>query len=192
MIKQFSARSPWTFTLGLTMGLLVAVGVAAGMFLGQSQQAPASPLDELLLRASASSGGSSVSLATGPVSDDADGIFVLDHLTGDLQCWVLNTRRRQGTGSPFNAVYRYNVIRDLGIEQGKKPDYVMTVGSANFRASSMGSAVVYVADGNTGNVGCYGLPFDRSAASANRSQAFPLLNLGIGRARMVNIETDDE
>ncbi len=28
-----------------------------------------------------------MAIATGPIDDDSEGVFFLDYLTGDLQCW---------------------------------------------------------------------------------------------------------
>jgi sulfur carrier protein len=68
------------------------------------------------------------------------------------------------------------VVRDLGIEQGKKPNYAMVTGTVVFQRGTAARAVpalcaVYVADANTGNFAAYGLPWDRTAARSGSSAA---------------------
>ena len=58
--------------------------------------------------ASATHGSSKFAMATGQVGDDTEGIFMLDYLTGDLQCLVIYPR----TGT-FRARFVANVVRDL-------------------------------------------------------------------------------
>lgn len=169
--------------LGLAMGaLLAAVGVA-GYTLGKTNSNQQLPLP--VLNAMGSTQGSMLSLATGPV-DDVEGIFVLDHLTGELQCWVIGGR----TGK-FNSLFKYNVSADLGVEQGKKPDYTMVTGSANFRgggaSNNLASVICYVGDGNSGNVAAYAVPWNRALAAQSSPQSGSLIQLDIGKARLVDI-----
>ena len=64
---------------------------------------------EFPLQAATATVGGSFAIATGMIDSDVEGLFVLDFVTGDLQCAVLNFR----TGK-FNAVFRANVLQDLG------------------------------------------------------------------------------
>ena len=96
------------------------------------------------------SGGKQMSLATGRVDDGVEGVFALDHLTGDLYCWILSPR--DGTLArtlPTNVSVILNVDGDA--------DYMMCTGILDIRGGRtggdrVGDSVVYVGDGNTGRV----------------------------------------
>ena len=137
-----------------------AVGfvVAHQIYANQEDQAP------IVLKADSSAGGDSMSFATGVVSRDIEGLFVLDHLTGNLQCWLLNPN----TGS-IGGIFRTNVNPDFGSQKAGDSDYVMVAGRIDItgrgRANNMrpGASIVYVGDGNTGKVFGYGFQFDPQA-----------------------------
>jgi hypothetical protein len=192
MKRIFNSRLSLVFCAGLTAGLLLGLAVAVGVAIGTSvQPAPQMTLaerwlGETRLHASGATGGKSIALATGIIDEGTEGVFVLDFLTGDLQCWVINPR----AGRFFNT-FKTNVIADLGIEQGKTPDYAMTSGMVDFRGgagSAFGRSVVYVADGNTGNVACYAVPWNRAASTAVAPQAGVLQRVDLGKARQVAIQ----
>ena len=122
------------------------------------------------------------SLATGLVTDEAEGMFVLDHNSGLLQCSVIYPRIGR-----FMAHFTANV-GDALPTGGKGGQYIMATGSVDFpRASNrpIGSAVVYVLDTATGNYACYGVPFDRGAMSTGRGQQGVLALLATGTANPV-------
>ena len=158
----------------------ILVGVTATLALHQ----PADPLAELPLFATASDTGETMSLATGPIDDEMEGLFILDFITGDLACAVLNSRT-----SKLGGVFKTNIIKDLGIEEAKKPAYLMTTGGATFVGrtgpSQPARCVVYVCDQNTGNFGAYSLAWNRTAAQAARMQAGALILLHKDNARAV-------
>jgi hypothetical protein len=192
MVRRFKSKSPFLFGAGLAAGLLLGLAVAVGVLIGRTD-APRGELtlaEQILgqtpLHASGATGGKSIALATGIMDEGTEGIFVLDFLTGDLQCWVINPRL--GT---FSSMFKINVIADLGIEQGKTPDYVMSAGTVDFRGpqgNSMGRSVIYVADGNTGNVACYAVPWNRQAVTSGAPQAGPLVRVAVGKARVVAVQ----
>jgi hypothetical protein len=191
MWRTVRSKTAVVFGAGLAVGLVLGLAVVAGVLLGLGSRPSEMTLAERLLgetqlRATGATGGKSIALATGVIDEGTEGIFVLDYLTGELQCWVINPRL--GT---FNSMFKYNVIADLGIEQGKTPDYVMTTGVADFRgptASQVARSVVYVADGNTGNVGCYAVPWNRAAATAGQPLTGPLQRVAVGKARLVAVQ----
>jgi hypothetical protein len=125
-------------------------------------------------------------MATGPIDEEVEGLFTLDYLTGELQCFVINPRNYQWGG-----VFKANVVSDLGVQQGKKPNYVMVTGMANFQRGAAANApamcAVYVADANTGNFVAYGLSWNRTMARGMAPQAGALVKLGVGKARSLEI-----
>jgi hypothetical protein len=188
--KPQSAPSPSTLWLLI---LLVAVAAFAVGFAGRGWWAergegivPADVLagwfQEKQLRADTAAVGDSFAMATGPIDSEVEGLYLLDFLTGDLQCVVLNYRTAR-----FNAIFRANVLNDLGVDPAKKPQFLMTTGAVNFpRGAAIarpGNSVVYVLETTTGNFAAYGLPWRRELAATGRAQADALLLLDIGRAR---------
>ncbi|TWT82398.1 hypothetical protein CA13_38610 [Planctomycetes bacterium CA13] len=119
------------------------------------------------------------SMATGPVSDDAEGLFVLDHNSGLLQCTVIYPRVGR-----FMASFTAQVGEALQ-GGGKGGSYMMVTGLADFPRSSNTPAapsVVYVLDTSTGNYACYGIPFNKVFVSSNRAQQGGLVLLATGSA----------
>ena len=187
MSKFFAHRPVLLLSLGLTMGLLVGVGMLVGAWVGlHSQPAPMLQLPETLLHASGSHSGDSFAMATGMFDESVEGVFLLDYLTGDLQCWVLSPQ-----APAFVAQFKYNVLADLGVEQGKKPNYVMVTGAASFRRGGAlampAGSVVYVADANTGNFAAYGMTFNSTMFKTATPQTGTLRKLGAGKARALAI-----
>lgn len=180
--RRWRRRLGASFFFGLGLGLAVLCGMALRDGRPESTIPP-----DILLRASGSHGGQTMALATGKI-EDGEGLFVLDYLTGVLSCYVINPR----AGSKFNARFTTSVVQALGVEQGKKPDYVMVTGTMDFiqgpAASRPGGCVVYVADANTGNFGAWGVPWNRQAAQIGRPQEGPLVLLDFGKARNLEIE----
>ena len=173
----------------LALITIVSIGAAA-YFAGRSSQ-PGFEVSQLgnlpMLDASSAVSGEKYSIATGSVSEDADGLFVLDHNSGLLQCTVIYPRMGQ-----FMARFSVNVNEAVGTG-AKGGKYMMLTGRAQFpRASNRpaASTVVYVMDTASGNYACYGIPFDRVAMNANRQQQGPLVLITTGTANPV-IDRDD-
>jgi len=187
MSKFFAHRPVLMLSLGLTMGLLVGVGMLVGALVAAHSQPVATlQMPETLLHASGSHSGESFAMATGMFDESMEGVFLLDYLTGDLQCWVLSPQ-----AATFVAQFKYNVLGDLGVEQGKKPNYVMVTGAASFRRGANmlqpGNSVVYVADANTGNFAAYGVVFNATMFKTATPQTGALRKLGAGKARALAI-----
>lgn len=112
-----------------TLALLIcgsSLGIALlGFVAGQSWNQTSS-LPVLSIDATATATGEDFSMATGQVSQDAEGIFVLDHNSGLLQCNVLYPRTGQ-----FGAAFVANVKDALGVG-GKNSKYLMVTGAAQF------------------------------------------------------------
>lgn len=169
---------------------LLGIGLMAGVAAMLLMSRPAAPLafGELPLYATASDTGTSMSMATGPVDEEMEGVFFLDFLTGELACVVVASRKPDMIGG----VFKTNVIRDLGVEADKKPAYLMVTGAANFvgRTGPMqpGRCIVYVLDQNTGNFAGYGFTWSRTLASGPRLQAGALVKLIADNARAQKVQ----
>ena len=167
----------------LAVVTLISVGIAS-YFAGRNQSPLNQELSELpLLNAAAAVSGEKYSIATGIVSEEADGFFVLDHNSGLLQCNVIYPR----TGGKFMARFSTNVNEAVGTG-AKGGKYMMLTGRAQFpRASNNPAAatVVYVMDTATGNYACFGIPYDRVVANANRPQQGAMRLLTTGTANPV-------
>lgn len=179
--------------LGLAIGLCLGLAVAAGVLLERQFAAPdeanhraiAARFEELKLQASATHGAETFAMATGIVDEEAEGVFFLDYLTGDLQCYVMNPRFGKFTGW-----FKTNIVNDLPMEKGKKPSYVMVTGAWNpIRGSAQRPAqcVVYVADANSGVFVAYTFPWVRGTSSTLATQAAPMIRLDGGKARNLEL-----
>jgi hypothetical protein len=181
---QWKLSSKWV--VGFVMGLAMSAVFTLGFWLGRQGSDENAMLREVLLRASTAHGAKTLSMATGPI-DEGEGLFILDYLTGELNCFVLNPR----AGGKFNAQFRTNVVAHLGVEK-KTPDYVMVTGNMDFlrgqAQSRPANCVVYVADANTGNFAAFGLEWNRTMAQMGRPQAGPLVLLDVGKARNIEVE----
>lgn len=188
MMRRFTLRRGWlSFGAGLTAGLLVGVGLLIGGIVGSRSGSTADASSGLSfpvsqLHATATHGGETFAIATGTITPEVEGVFFLDYLTGDLQCQVVSVRFLQLAGA-----FKHNVIADLGVEKGKKPQFLLATGQAQFRSTGgaiqFAGSIVYVADANTGNWAAYALPWNRQAEVAGATQVFPMKLIGGGKAR---------
>jgi hypothetical protein len=189
MVAWLEQRAKWVLLVGSGLSLL-GVGLMVGMFatLATTHDAASVALSELPLFASATDTGSSMSMATGPIDDEMEGVFFLDFLTGELACMVLASRKP----NMVNGLFKTNVIRDLGVEVDKKPNYLMTTGAANFIGQTgqqqPGRCVVYVLDQNTGNFAGYGFTWNKTFASSLRQQSAPFIKLISANARAQKVQ----
>ena len=184
MMKALS-RGPWIGGLiGLTAGLLVAVGI----WLGNKQPAPtgAAIAEQMVLNAGAGMNNDAFAVCTG-VLDDTEGLFMLDFITGELTCIAINPR----TGK-FGARMSINVVAALGADADKKPRYLLTTGMTDFRGRTGGAlrpanSVAYVVDANTGNFAAYSVPWNPQAWASGQPITAPLVPVDVGRVRNVQI-----
>lgn len=149
--------------LGVVAGLMLIASsfTAIGVFVGlKMSKASLSPLP---LYADAAARSESLSFATGFVDNEVEGLYILDHQTGRLQCWVVN--RQTGT---IGGLYAANVSADMELEKAGDADFVMTTGRIEFsgiaRAGNERPALstCYVGDGNSGKVVGYSFYFDQT------------------------------
>jgi hypothetical protein len=171
--------------VGLAIGLSLGGALTLGVWLGHQSPAAAHWTD-LKLKASASHGSDTFAIATGAVDDDVEGLYTLDFLTGDLQCFVINPR----TGN-FGGWFKTNVASHLGIEKGKKPNYLLATGLINVQGSGgnqrPAATMCYVVDANTGDVAAFSFPWAKSATAAGMAQATEMRLVGKWKARELNL-----
>jgi hypothetical protein len=169
---------------GLAIGLAIGGAMTAGVVIGMKADAnQVAALDELRLKASASHGAETFAIATGQIDSEVEGLFCLDYLTGDLSCYVISAR-----GKGFAGLFKTNIVKDLPVEKGKKPAYVMVTGGINVRGNpNAPQSLVYVADSNSGVWACYSFTWVKSAASAGVTQAQPMVLVTGGKARELTI-----
>jgi len=173
--------------IGLSVGLLVGAGMLTGSLVTIAHHdSDANQVPEVVLNATASHSGETFAMATGPIDSDVEGLFTLDYLTGELQCWVIYPRMGKIGGR-----FKHNVIADLGVQQGKNPNYAMVTGQTNFTRGAAqttpAGCVVYVADANTGNFAAYTIFWNRTMYRANSAQTGAFTLLDAGKARSLEI-----
>jgi hypothetical protein len=164
-------------------GLLIACVLYFGGYIEQSR----TRWLETRLHAAAAQGDGSLSIATGPIEPGIEGLFVLDAISGDLTCGVLNPRTGQIAG-----LFRRNIALDLGVEQGKQPKYLMVTGALELKSqvSNIRPALslVYVADATTGRYAGYMMPWNTQVINQNQAIVQTFRPIGGGSARNVVLE----
>lgn len=124
------------------------------------------------------------SVATGVVSDQAEGFFVLDHNSGVVQCHVFYPRNGQ-----FLASFSANVGEMIGGGKGAK--YLMVTGQTDMtrggRSMALSPTLLYVLNTTSGAYGVWAVPFDQQALALGRPQAGLLLPMGKGSTNLVPI-----
>ncbi len=188
MLHWMNQKGALLFGAGLSLGLFAGVGMLIGALVSQQGQSPRHGFPMELLNASATDSTSTMAIATGHIADGVEGLFVLDFITGNLQCQVLNPRTGGAGG-----LFRHNVSLDLGVQQGKQPRYLMATGVADFRFQAGGNfkpagCILYVADANTGRYAAYMLPWNKARAQYNVTQIYPMNMLFSGNVRNVIVE----
>ena len=189
MKSQFSTRS-WVIAGAVALAVLIGVTTGIGVFVGNklaqnrsnnSQLIPQMPLN---LHAGTATRSESLSMATGRIEERVEGLFILDHVSGDLQCWVLNPKYGQPIG-----FYSANVKQDLAAEGAKTggTDYVMVTGDYFFEGGrgndAPGRTICYVGEATSGAVIGYGLLYNRQAINRGQQQRGELKLLCKGLAR---------
>ncbi len=194
MSQHFRNRPVLLVLLGLGLGLLVGIGMMVGTLTAVNRPQNAElMLPPSLLHAAASHGGETMAIATGPIDEDVEGLYILDFLTGDLHCYVLNPRMfTQPRASAWITSTKHNVVNDLGVQQGKKPDFAMVTGVVNFQRQpgnplAPAQSAVYVLDVNSGNFAAYGVMWNRTAARAGVAQQAVWRPLAAGKGRALEI-----
>ncbi len=169
--------------LGVIVAASTSLGVWAGLRFAQPESSAASlPLE---LKAGTAARGKTMSMATGLIDGNVEGLFILDHLTGNLQCWLLNAR----TGA-VGGIFRANVAQALATDKAGDPDYIMTTGNFFWNGGNAGNSlpaqsIVYVCDGTSGNVVGYSITYNKQSVLRGVAQAGTLNLVCQGSARDV-------
>ena len=146
----------------LTCLLVIGLVAGVGSYFGHrmAHQKSIAEMPPIQLNAASAARSKSISMATGLIDNNVEGLFVLDHISGNLQCWVLSPRTGQVGG-----VYRANIYQAMGTVKGGEADFVMTTGNFFFTGNNSGNvapgqSVCYVADTKTGKVVGFGLVYN--------------------------------
>jgi hypothetical protein len=178
------ANSMRNATLIMAACFCSCLALATGFWLGRQPDKNQSQLPQLM--ASAAAASDTMAVATGPIGKDAEGIFFLDFITGDLQCLVYYPR-----AGGFGAHYYGNVLPHLG-GSGKNSKYLLVTGQAIVSGSTggarPGASLVYVTDTTTGLFAAYAVPWDQTAESSGRVQAGGLVYAGGGPIRNYQLQ----
>lgn len=187
--KKYSLLALVALGFALTVGLTTGIGVFLGNRFAQDRMAENMP--PVQLHAGTAARTKSMSMATGWIDGNVEALFVLDHVTGNLQCWLLNKR----TGS-VGGIYRANAAADLAV--GAKtgtPDYLLTTGNFLFEGGVSGNnkpskSICYVCDANTGNVVGYNVVYNEQVINRGGAETGALVLVCKGAARAAAINRD--
>lgn len=163
----------------ITVLAVLTAAFAGGHWLGTNRQ-PASPAARTLdwsqvlpagFRTDTAASTKNMSVATAQIEEGVEGLYVLDHLTGNLNLYVLNVRSGE-----LGASYRANVLEHLGTQGGAaggESSLAMVTGSFDFSNLRQGqeryaNSICYVVDGNTGRI--VGYTFSYNGTEINRGQ----------------------
>jgi hypothetical protein len=182
--KPGHKNGPGLVILGIGLGVCVSILCGLAYWLGSAGRASSEVALQphfVPLAASTADSTDTLAMATGLVSEDAEGVFFLDFITGDLQCMVFYPRN-----GAFGAHYFANVRAQLGAA-GKNSKYLIGTGTIVPRAITAGArpggCLVYVADVTTGVFAAYAIPWDRTMEASGRAQGGPLVYVGGGQIR---------
>jgi len=190
--QQPSPSRLWAVALGAMACVTIVSLATAGYFAGFSaaKQGSAQAVADAFpfpipktIDAVASDTGDKYSIATGIVSDEAEGFFVLDHNSGVVQCTVFYPRVGK-----FLATFTGNAAELVGAG-GKGGSYLMVTGQADTsrgaRPGAFAPTLLYVLNTASGNYGVFSIPFDRQALAQGRPQQGVLIPVGTGTAAVV-------
>ena len=116
------------------------------------------------------------SMATGHV-EDYEGVYFLDHLTGDLHAYVIG---RMPTGFGVLQHSFRNVLEDFKTEGDKTPKFLMATGICDLNRGGRGGtvmpsrSVLYIADVASGVANVYDMPYNQTAHNAGRYFESPM------------------
>ncbi|OHB79859.1 MAG: hypothetical protein A2W31_01075 [Planctomycetes bacterium RBG_16_64_10] len=157
----------WPRNGGILLILGIVLGLAVGLHLGGVYLGAVWP--NVPVHAVATDAGDNFAIATGPVDERVEAVYVLDFMTGDLRAAVLNNQLGR-----FLAVFNYNIVGDFGGAAIQNPKYLMVTGLADvprgYGRQVQTMSVVYVAEVTSGQVAAYAIPWNQTFQSARKPQ----------------------
>lgn len=161
--------------------LLLGIAFFGGYFVKDSDH-PTLLWPETTAMAAGGTQDDSFAMAIGRVDSNVEGVCILDFLTGELTCTVLDYR-----SGKFSSMFKANVIKDLRIEQAGRRKFLMLTGEVSFPrgagAARAAQSAIYVLDSASGTYAAYGIPWRQELASGGRPQVGQLILLDVGTAR---------
>ncbi len=163
-MSAFFKTRPAMIGLGIVLGLIVGLNIQ-GIW-------PSVPL-----HASATHGIDKFAIATGLVDDRVEALYFLDFLTGDMRAAVINPKNGR-----FSSFFTRNIAADFG-GAGRNSGYLMVTGTVAMPRGTadfqFANSIVYVAEGGTGQVAAYCIPWNSTLHFAGKLQynEFKLLDV---------------
>ena len=161
-LKNLSFRSMFLVLM------LAGIGSFIGNILSQNDPQP------LQLNASTISNDGNVSLSTGLINKNSNGLYILDHDTGDLKCWMIARHSGQITGT-----FRTNVFDDMQFTKAGNSKLLMivnyavkpTAGKVQETGNRSGMSTCFVAESISGKIITYRVAYDPKALVSGRNQS---------------------
>ena len=175
-----NASKAWIAIAGvLLIGLIAGVGAFVGTRFADDQEVATLPIE---LQAATSASNESLSMATGLITSEVEGLWLLDHESGKLQCWVLSPRNGSVAG-----IFVTNVLQDLESNKGK-PEFVMTTGNFFFSGGKVANltpaaSVCYIANTTSGVVAGYSVRVNATLLTRGASQSGELVKVCTGKIK---------
>ncbi len=176
------------FGMWKAIGLAVILGTffSVGMYTGQRQLAQPQNASNLPIKLLADSAANceKASMATGTINGDFEGLFILDHPSGQLYCIMLNPR----TGAQVG-FYSTNVRQALALDRQGDADFAMVTGYINLQEAGksgtnrMANCLCYVVDGVTGRAAAFGLSYNQTGIDTSVPQQGNLVKFWDGPIR---------
>ncbi len=182
MFRKFWKNPLACLAIGLWVGLLAVIGV--------TQLSPNQPMDlagfwpETPIHATATDRCETVAMATGPVDEEVEAVYILDFLTGELNAFVLGK-----LNNGFQAKYTTNVMAYMQLDPSRNPRFMMVTGLVTMRRGAGGQqpslAAVYVAEVTTAQLAAFVIPWQVGLRNINRPVNGQLVPMGKVQFRAV-------
>jgi hypothetical protein len=148
------SKVPNQSAIWLLTGLLVGIGLVV-MLQGQPAQATATDHSD------------DFAIATGHLTVEMEGVYLLDFKTGFLQGTVMNRQ----TGK-FQQFYKRELAQDFDLKGRQKPKFIMVTGAMQSAVSQVPiNHVLYVAEINSGKLKAYTMPYRGEVRAGTTSEA---------------------
>ena len=166
----------------LTIASLIFVGLVSGVgaYVGTQFSTTKGGLSAIELHAATASSNDSLSMATGLITQEVEGLWLLDHESGQLQCWVMSPKTGNVAG-----IFSSNIANDLDGSKGT-PELVMTTGTFFFtggtaRNQQPANSICYVANTTSGVVAGYSVSVNRALMNRGQTQGGTLTRVCTGK-----------